>query len=147
MAITSGGYNHLTEIMGDGTIDLDGDTFNIILLDSNFTFDATNTQLSDISADEIAAGNGYTAGGLTLSNVSWTRSGSKTVFSADDAVWTATGGPMAAASYAAVYDYTHANHLLIGYINLDGNFTTLENGTLTIAFDPTDGFFAIDLAA
>jgi hypothetical protein len=118
-----------------------------MLLDSDFTFDNTDTQLTDVSSNEIASGNGYTTGGLTLTSVTWTRSGAKTVFNADNAEWEATGGPLATASYAVVYDDTHADDLLIGYIDLGGDLTTLENGKLVINFNDSDGIFYLNRAA
>ena len=65
-------YPSFKEYLGDGTIDLDGDTFKIMLLSGTYTYDAAHAVKSDIT-DEIS-GTGYSAGGATLASVTWTRS-------------------------------------------------------------------------
>jgi hypothetical protein len=64
----------------------------MLLVTSNYSFNqTTHTQLSDVSAFEIAAGNGYSAGGITCVGTV-TRVGALTTFGLTDAVWVATGG-------------------------------------------------------
>lgn len=145
MAITVQGYNQFTEIIADGTLDLDGDTFKIALVDSGYVFDADHTTYADISGDEIANGNGYTTGGETLANVTWTRSGSASTLDADNPVWTATGGNIPAAAGAVIYDDT-AGDALICYVDFDGEFPTLEGGTFTYNINAA-GIVTLDLAS
>ncbi len=86
--------------------DLVGATVKIALVSSAYTPDATNTghdEWGDVSANEIANGNGYTTGGATLANdaVSTITNGHK--YDSDDPAWTASGGSIPAWRYAVMY--------------------------------------------
>lgn len=96
-------YNNAPKYLGDGTIDLDNDTLKCILLTDSHTPDATDDVYADVSADEVAAGSGYSTGGVALANVSYNQSGGITTLDADDPYWTTatfTG------RYAVIYDDT-----------------------------------------
>lgn len=140
-------YNHVAESIADGSIDLDNDSFKIALLDSGHTPNLANTQWSDVSADEVANGNGYTTGGGVLDNVTWTRSSGVATFDSDDEVWTASGGSIAA-RYAVIYDDTHASDLLIGYVLLDvtpADLTATDGNTMTVGPHASNGWFQIEV--
>lgn len=107
MAVTINRYNKFPEYFGDNTIDLDADTFDIILMNSTHVFTATNTLKSQISANEIPTGNGYTQGAEALTSVTWTESSGTLTFDAADASWTASGGPIPTSgdcTDAVIYD-------------------------------------------
>jgi len=86
MPTVAANFNHLSERFMKGDIDFSSATFKMMLLDSGYTLDLTDTQLGDVSANEIT-GTGYTAGGETLTTVTVSRSGAKTTFDADNIVW------------------------------------------------------------
>lgn len=65
-------YNSFAEFSSDGTIDLDNDTFGLMLLDNTHTIDPDHDFRNDVEGDEIT-GTNYTAGGITLTGVTWTR--------------------------------------------------------------------------
>lgn len=65
-------YNSFAEFVADGTIDLDTDTFGMMLLDNAHTVDPDHDFRNDVEGDEVS-GTNYTAGGVTLSGVTWTR--------------------------------------------------------------------------
>ena len=94
-------YPSFKEYLGDGTIDLDGDTFKIMLLSGTYTYSAAHAVKSDIT-DEIT-GTGYAAGGAALGSVTWTRAGDVVTFDAADVEWT---GADFEAEYAVIYDDT-----------------------------------------
>lgn len=131
-------YNSFKEYLGDGTIDMDNDSFKVILLGTGHTPDATNTQYSNISGNELANGNGYTTGGNTLANVVWSRTAGTVKFDADDPVWTSATFD---ARYAAIFDDTAANDLLVCLIDFGGT-KSVSNGTFTINFH-ADGIFTL----
>ncbi len=86
--------------------DLTGATVKLALVTSSYTPDATNVGhdlWADVSANEIANGNGYTTGGATLANdaVSTITNGWK--YDSDDVTWTATGGSIPAWRYGVMY--------------------------------------------
>lgn len=128
-------YNNARERIGDGSYDLDNDSFKVILLDSGYTPDVENdANYADISADELATANGYTAGGAALASVTWTRSTVTVVFDATDPSWTASGGSIVC-RYAAIYDDTHGSDGLVCYSLLDNtpaDVTTTDGNTLTL---------------
>lgn len=74
---------------------------------------------ADVSPSEIAAGNGYAAGGATLSGVAKTAVTGGWKVSSDNVVWTATGGAIPAARRFVLY----VNGTLWGVTNpLIGHF-------------------------
>lgn len=87
------GYYHLY-LLND-TVELGSDTLYVALLTSAYTPSPNGDQKwADISANEIAAGNGYSTGGLALTGVAFTLSGGAppALFSADNSIWTSSGG-------------------------------------------------------
>lgn len=114
-------------------------TFKMSLHTSAYTpNDGTHEVLADVT-NEIAAANGYTAGGITLTNDALTQTGGVVKFTADPAVWTATGGSIAAWRYGVVYALGTLNgkvNPVVGYFlgdsaPADVPATTVGN-TLTI---------------
>lgn len=79
-------------------------TFKLALVSSAWTpNNTTNEVWADVSANEIAAGNGYTAGGGTLANDALTQTAGVVKFTSDAFVWTATGGSIPAWRRGVVY--------------------------------------------
>jgi len=135
-------YESFNEYKSDGSIDLDTDTFKVMLVASGYTPNAgTHTQKSDVT-NELPTANGYTAGGATLGSVTWTRSGGVVTFDAADTQWTASGGSITA-RYAVIYDDTSASGLLIAYILLDttpADVTATAGNTLTLQWNASGIF-------
>lgn len=143
MAATFSWYNSASEYIGDGTIDLDTHTFKVMLVSSSYTFSAAHTVKADIT-NELSTANGYTAGGATLSSVTWNRSGSTTTFDAADTTWTASGGPITARR-AVVYDDTAANDELLFSVLLDNtpaDVTATDGNPLTLQWNASGLFTA-----
>lgn len=83
-------YGPALEAYHKGTIDLDTDTFRMVLVTSSYT-PAQNTDdaWSDISANEVAAGGGYSTHGKLVTQ-SVTRASNVVTFDCDDQSWTAS---------------------------------------------------------
>ena len=113
MAITISIYNSFKEFMGDGTIDLDADTLKLALVQSAYTPSAAHTIFGDIT-NELTTANGYTAGGKSLTNVTWTRSGGTVVLDADNVAWANLGDP---ASVTFRYGVLYVNATRGGIVN------------------------------
>ena len=64
---------------------------------------ATDEVWADVSANEIAAGNGYTAGGAAMSAVTLTQTAGVVKFTAAPTVWNATGGNIPAWRRSVIY--------------------------------------------
>ena len=123
-------YNAFKESVGDGTIDLDGHTFVMLLVGDGYTFDATDALVADI-ADELS-GNGYAR--VTLTGVTWAQVAGTATFDADAAVFTASGGSIVARR-AIIIDDTAAGDPLVCSALLDNtpaDVTATDGNTLTI---------------
>ena len=66
MASVSYWQTHYWRLIATGKVRLGVDPFKIALLTSAYARNAAHAQWSDISGFEVAAGNGYTAGGQSL---------------------------------------------------------------------------------
>ena len=142
-------HDSAKEYMGDGTIDLDADTFKVGLYLS--TSNAATTSINGIAActNEHAGANGYTAGGVALTSVTWTTSGTTVTFDAADMTdaWTASGGSLVC-RFAVLYDDTVTTPVadpIIAHCLLDNtpaDVTVTTGNTLSITF-PSTGIFAV----
>jgi hypothetical protein len=109
------------------------DTFKIILCTSSYTpSQSGHSTISDITNE--VSGSGYAR--ATLANVVFTRSAAVTKFSADAAVFTASGGSITA-RYFVIFDDTPTSPAdpLVGYGLIDANnldVVTTNGNTLTI---------------
>lgn len=144
MAVTINFYNKFIEYVGDGGIDLDNDTFDIILMNSSHVFTATNTIKANISANEIATGNGYTQGDKTLTTPTWLESSGTLTFDAADVTWTAAGGSIGPATDAVIYSETATTpaDALMCSIDFDGAQTAGDGTDFKITFS-VSGIFTI----
>jgi len=120
-------------------------TFKLALVKSTWTPNpATNEVWADVSAEEIAAGNGYTAGGGTLANDALTQTAGVVKFTADAFVFTASGGSIPAWRYGVVYASGTLNgkvNPIVGYFLGDSTPAdvpaTTDGNTLTITPNPS----------
>lgn len=137
-------YDSVAELIADGTIDLDNDTFKLALLASGYTPSAAHDEYADLT-NELSTANGYTSGGATLTGVTWGQTGGVATFDSDEVVWTASSSGITA-RYAVLYDDTSSGKKLIGYMLLDStpaNVTATAGNTLTVAPHATQGWFQL----
>jgi hypothetical protein len=103
---------------------------------------ATNSVKADLT--EIAAGNGYTAGGNTGAVTSWGQSsGTAKLVLADPATWTASGGSIGPFRYVVLYNDSSASDSLIGWWDYGSGVTLAATETFTADADPTNGILTI----
>lgn len=139
MATTTGTmvfYDSYIEALGDGTFDMDGDTFKVALFTSSHTPSATDTAYSGL-ANEVANGNGYTTAGEALTSVSWSQTSGTLTFDAANTVWTASGGSIVA-RYFVLYSVTATGNDLVCYGLLDdtpADVTTTDTNALTLTWN------------
>src|SRR5215467_9115596 len=102
-----------------GTAGSTADTLKVALTNTapNTT---TNAVLADIS--EISAGNGYSAGGASVTNVG-TRTGDTVTITGTDVVFTASGGTIGPFRYVVLYDSTASGGPLIAYWDYGSSIT------------------------
>lgn len=119
-------YGPALEGILNGTIDMDSDSFRMALVTSSYSPNQTSHDTwSDVSANEVANGNGYATHGQALTpNV--TRSGLAVTIDADDQSW---ANSTITAKYAVIVRDSNgdgslaAGDLVVGYcdLNTSGN--------------------------
>lgn len=132
-------FNCFVQDVGRKVHNLDSDTLKVML--TNVAPVATNTKKADLT--EIAAGNGYTAGGSAAANNDFTQSSGTGKLTADDVVFTASGGDIAAFRYIVLYNDTSTDDSLIAWSDR-GSSQIVPNGeTYTVDFDAVNGILII----
>lgn len=137
-------YDTVAELIADGTLDLDGHTFNLQLHTSSYTPSAAHDELADLT-NEVSNANGYTTGGVALTGVTWGQTGGVATFDSDPVVWNATSSGIVA-RYAVLIDLTATNDKLIGYFLLDAtpaNVTATAGNSLTVTPHASQGWFQL----
>ena len=127
--------NKIKYLLATGAVDFSSDVFKIILMESGFMYNKdSHEKYADVSGNELGTGNGYTAGGATLAGVSVTEDDAddRCEITWNNVTWTASGGPIGPASGAIIYDDTHADDAIVGYIDFGGDYTQPDGGTATI---------------
>lgn len=133
-------FNAFVADLANKVHNFSADTFKLLLTNTAPT--ATNAVKTDIT--EITAGNGYTAGGasLTLTSSSQTSGTYKYIASAASPTWTATGA-MATFRYVVLYNSTAASGNLVGWWD-NGSTVSLTSGqTFTVTLDGTNGVYQL----
>lgn len=126
-------FDAFIERLAEGAINLQGDSFKIAL--SNTAPDsAADDDFADIA--EISAGNGYTAGGISISVASSAQSsGTYTLAFTDLSPALEATGTVGPFRYLVLYDDTHASDALVGYWDI-GSALTFGNGdAMSFNFD------------
>lgn len=130
------------EYLAEKEISLSADTLKVMLTDVAPV--ATNTVKADLT--EIAAGNGYTAGGATATVSSSAQSGGTYKLVLADVVFTASGGAINQFRYAVLYDDTpttpHADPL-IGWWDHGAEVNLATGETFTVDMDATNGVLTL----
>jgi len=132
-------FNSFVEALAEKAHNLGSDTLKVML--TNSAPSASNTVKADIT--EISAGNGYTAGGatITVSSSSQTSGTYKLVLA--DVTITASGGSIGPFRYVVIYNDTAASDELIAYYDYGSSVSINTGENLTIDFDGSAGFLTI----
>ena len=135
-------FNKFNSFVGDlaqKVHNLNADTLKIML--TNTAPVATNTLRSNIT--EIAAGNGYAAGGMAAAFVSGNDTAGTYKLVLSPVSWTASGGPIGPFEWAVLYNSSAASGNLIGWWDY-GTAVTLTNGnTFTVSLDQANGVLTL----
>lgn len=136
-------YYAFVENLAEKVHNLGADTLKVALTNTAPNA-STHAVLADIT--EIAAGNGYTAGGNgTTVSSSAQSSGTYKLVLTDPATWTASGGSMATFRYAVLYNDTPTSPAdpLIGWWDYGSAVTLASGETFTVDLDATNGVLTI----
>ena len=104
---------------------------------------ATNTIAANLT--EISAGNGYSAGGMTLDTVTLSETTGTAKVTIADEVLTASGGSIGPFRYVAVYNDTATSpaDALVMWYDYGSSITLASGESLTIDFDATNGLWQL----
>jgi hypothetical protein len=130
--LTGNKFNAFIEAVFEGKHDFENDTFKI--MKTLVAPVATNSVKADLT--EIAAGNGYVAGGAeaTVGSSSQTSGNYSGVISGND-VLTASGGAIADFRYSVLYNDTAANKDLVGWWDAGVTKSLGDGESYTLATD------------
>lgn len=126
-------FNSFPLALGTKVHNLNADTLKIML--TNVAPVASNTVKAHIT--EIAAGNGYPAGGVQVPNNDYFINGAQGILDGDAPVVTASGGAIPAFRYAVLYNDTALNDELIGW--WDAGVSAGLNDGEAVTFSFPDG--------
>ena len=133
-------FDSFVEALAEKVHNLGSDTLKVML--TNTAPVATNSVKADLT--EIAAGNGYTAGGNTASVTSSAQtSGTYKLVLGDPATWTASGGSIGPFQYAVLFNDSATNDELIGWWDYGSAVTLADGESFAVDFDPTTGVLTL----
>lgn len=104
---------------------------------------STNTGFGDIT--EISAGNGYSAGGMTLDSVTLSETSGTAKVTIADEVLTASGGSIGPFRYVPHYNdsATSPADALVCYYDYGSSITLNATETFTLDYDATNGLWQL----
>lgn len=121
-------FNSFKETLPEKVHNLGADTLKFML--TNTAPSLSNTVKTDIT--EIAAGNGYTAGGATITVTSSTQTGGTYSLVIATTTFTAAGGTIGPFRYVVMYNDTATNDELICYLDYGTNYTLPDGQSFPI---------------
>lgn len=127
-------YNSFKKELMDGSIDLDTDTFYVMLVSNTYTPNIdSHTRRADVTSYEVS-GTGYVAGGAKITGLTVTQdnSGDAGVWDGADVAWNSS---TITARGAIIYKSTGnaANDNLVCYFDF-GSDQSSSNGTFALAW-------------
>ena len=132
-------FNNFVDALCKGQVNLSADSIKVLL--SNTAPVATNSQYSDISGSELAAGNGYTTGGAAVTGASLTNSAGTESFAAGSTTFTSSTGNMGPFRYVVYYDSTSGK--LIGFYDYGSSVTLNGAAGETFVVQPGAALFTL----
>lgn len=119
-------FDKFAEDAAEGVHNLASDTLKVALTNTAPSAGSA-TVFADIT--EIAAGNGYVAGGVAATVDASTLSGGVYTLTLSGVTWTASGGAIAANRYAVLYNDTAATKPLIAFADFGASSTIADGVT------------------
>ena len=134
-------FESFVEYLAEGVFDLGADTLKVCL--TNTAPVSTNTVFANLT--EISTGNGYSAGGNTITTSSSAQTSGTYKLVLADSVFTASGGTIGPFRYATLYSDTPTSPAdpLIGYWDYGSSITLQDTETFTVDFDASSGVLTL----
>lgn len=131
-------FHAFVEHLAEGVHNLQSHTLKVMLTNA-----VPSASAHSVKADlaEIAAGNGYVAGGPAVTVTSSAQTGGVYRLFASNVTITASGGPIGPFRCAVLYNDTPTSPAdpLIGWWDYGASITLLNGETLTLTFDAVNG--------
>lgn len=126
-------FQDFSEQLTKGKHQFGTDAFKVMLTNTA-PVAATDTIKANIT--DISAGNGYTAGGASVT-VAESESGGTTTVTATSASWTASGGTIGPFRYAVLYNDTQTSPAkpLVASVDYGSAVTVADGDTFTVLFN------------
>lgn len=121
--------------LGNKEHDLGADTFKFGIVTSTAAPAATTAtpRWSDFSANEVATGTSYSAGGETLTGVVWQEDGTDSELEANSFTIAQDASGFTNGRYGILYNSTHISGLAIGFVDF-GADKSIQGGPLVVKF-------------
>jgi len=138
--------NNFVENLAHGVHNLSSATLKVVLIANDPSSLTTYSQIQS-AGGELATGNGYTQGGVSLTNVTSSQTGGTYKLDADDASWTASGGDLGTTldtfRYVVLYDDSATFKNVIGYWDYGSAITIADGNSFSVQFDASNGILTI----
>jgi hypothetical protein len=132
-------FNAFVADVANKVHNLGTDTLKIML--TNTAPAATNAIKTDIT--EIAAGNGYAAGGTAVTITSSAQSSGTYKLVGNNVTFTAAGGSIAQFRYAVIYNSTAGSGNLIGWWDYGTEVNVTNGNSFQVQLDQTNGILQL----
>ena len=128
-------FNAFVADVANKVHNLGADTLKIML--TNTAPAATNAIKTDIT--EIAAGNGYSAGGTAVTITASSQSSGTYKLVGNNVTFTAAGGTIGPFRYCVLYNATAASGNLIGWYDYGTALSVTSGNSFQVQFDAVNG--------
>jgi hypothetical protein len=140
-------FNVFVEALAEKTHNLQSDTLKVYLSNqapnasTHVTYNGTS---GGTAPTELAATNGYVAGGNTASLVSSAQTaGVYRLILSDPSIWTASGGSIGPFRYFILWNSTAASDNLIGWWDYTTSITLNNTESFLVDLDQTNGVLTL----
>jgi hypothetical protein len=132
-------FNAFVADVANKVNNLGADTLKIMLTDVAPV--TTNSVKANLT--EIAAGNGYAAGGTAVTITSSSQSGGTYKLVGNNVTFTASGGSLAQFRYAVIYNSTAASGNLIGWWDYGTEVNVTNGNAFQVQLDAVNGILQL----
>ncbi len=135
MAVTAILSNRFKYMRDTGEVDLSSDVFKIILMNTTFAFDPdSHSTLSDVTASQLATGNGYTQNYEILAGVAVVEDdiNDRCNTTWNDHTIIASGGSIGPTGSAIIYDDTVTEDTVVGCVDFDEDITAVDGVSIQL---------------
>lgn len=134
MALVVQAFNSTVYNIGSGAIDIDGDTYRVMLL-AGYVFNAAHQNILQVISYQIDEEGGYVGGGILIDDTGWISAAGEARLEGANVVFTATGDVPDFDSFV-VYAETSGKLLLHADF---GEIVSLQNADQLIVNIPASG--------